>query len=286
MSDDSPRRASGGREPGVTWPSVLSASVARLRRDPWLLLPFLVAGALRALVDWLRRRDPIPVREMPVPTADGLHVHVEYAGYPAGASRTRVTLDALVGLEVEYLAWGIGLQLLVVLAVAVAGALTIARAEDTEPSGAAVGRFLGYVVGFGAAHRVLGSVDLLQGMGPLGVVPLAILLYLYVQLFAVPGLLVEGRSVGAAVRESTRRVRGVRWAVAGLVFAIGIGTWLLAAVPHLGAALGTVVVAPLHAVAIVAVVERTADDPGGDRSATADRAGDGSRSDGLDRGAA
>ncbi len=79
--------ASGGRVRRARSPGVLSRGLEILRTDPWLVVPFLVAGVVLSLVDALRLQDPIPaiVREPLV--ADGIDVQIEFVGYPAGRHR-------------------------------------------------------------------------------------------------------------------------------------------------------------------------------------------------------
>ncbi|MCW8172045.1 hypothetical protein D8S78_02685 [Natrialba swarupiae] len=102
---------------------------------------------------------------------------------------------------------------------------------------------LGFALGVDLVNRALGSIDLLQGMGLFGLVWLAIYLYLFVRLFAVPGLVVDGRSLPAALEESFELTAGRGWSIFGLILLFGLGAWLLAAVPHVGAAASSAIVA-------------------------------------------
>lgn len=79
-----------------------------------------------------------------------------------------------------------------------------------------------------------------------------------VRLFLVPAAVVAGDGVIGTVRESNRRARGHGWTVLGLVLLFGIATWLLGAVPRVGALLSTALVAPVHAVAAAVLYEESA----------------------------
>ncbi|WP_238386867.1 hypothetical protein [Natrialba swarupiae] len=253
--------ASGGAGPGrARSPGVLSRGLEILRTDPWLVVPFLVAGVVLSLVDALRLQDPIPaiVREPLV--ADGIDVQIEFVGYPAGATQTGVRLESLVGLEIPYLVWGVGLSAVAVLVVVAAGVLTITRSMDGQARLRGFVSLLGFALGVDLVNRALGSIDLLQGMGLFGLVWLAIYLYLFVRLFAVPGLVVDGRSLPAALEESFELTAGRGWSIFGLILLFGLGAWLLAAVPHVGAAASSAIVAPVHAAVIVAFLEQARED--------------------------
>lgn len=239
--------------PRWTVAGVLAAAFRRLRRTPSLLVPFTIAGVVLAAVDALRRRDPIPVLEHA--GLDEATVHLEIAGYPTPTGRTTLPLESLVGLELPSLAWGLGLYVCSLLAVAVAGVLTLTRLLDGEARLGALPSYLGLVAAFDLAHRAVGSIDLLQGMGLLGLVPLAVLLWVLVRLFAAPGLAAAGATPWTALRESGRRVGGDGWSALGLLAVLGIVAWLLASVPVVGPVLTGAVVAPVHAVAIASLFE-------------------------------
>ncbi|WP_440770548.1 hypothetical protein [Natronorubrum sp. DTA28] len=236
---------------------VLSAAVDRLRRNPSLLVPFAVAGIVLSVVDALRRRDPIPTLEYA--GLDEATVYVEFPGYPTGVGQTTLPLESLVGLEAPYFAWGFGLYVLSVLAVSLAGVVTVTRLLDGEAQFGPLPSYLGLVVGIDLAHRLLGSIGFLQEMGLLGLVPLAALFAVVVWLFPVPGLVAAGVSPWTAIRHAGAWTRGVRWSVLGLILVLGIGTWLLTSVPVIGAFLGSALVAPVHAVAIVSLFEHRRD---------------------------
>ncbi|ELY80982.1 hypothetical protein [Natrinema gari] len=236
-------------------PHPIWAALARLRRDPALFGPFLLVGIVLSLADWLRRHDPLPAPERAGVGTNGLDIRLEFVGYPTGIGQTMRPLESLIGLEPGYLVWGLGLYGLVTLAVSAAGTVTMAHAMGRNVRLGAVCSLFGFVVATDLFHRLLGSVELLQSMGLWGILPLAIYCYLFVRLFVAPGLLVDGRSIQAALRGSLRRTAGRGWRLFGLVVAIGLVAWLLASLP-LGTVLSSTLVAPVHAVAIVVVLER------------------------------
>ena len=236
---------------------VLSLAVGRLRRNPSLLGPFAVAGIVLSVVDALRQRDPIPTLEYG--GLDKATVHVEFSGYPTGVGQTILPLESLVGLEAPYFVWGFGLYVLSVLVVSLAGVVTFTRLLDGEAQFGSLPSYLGLVVGIDLAHRLLGSIGFLQEMGLLGVVPLAALFAVLVWLFPVPGLVAAGMSPWTAIQHTAAWTRGVRWSVLGLILVLGIVTWLLTSVPVIGAFLGSALVAPVHAVAIVSLFEHRRD---------------------------
>ncbi|MDG5819170.1 hypothetical protein [Natronococcus sp. A-GB7] len=232
---------------------VLSSAASRLRRTPTLLVPFALAGLVLGGIDALRRRDPIPSLEHA--GLDEATIHLEFVGYPTAASGTALPLEALVGLELPYLAWGLGLYVLSLLAVGVAGTLTLTALLGGEAHLESLPSYLGLVVLFDLAHRLVGSIGLLQEMGLFGLVPLAVVLWVLVRLFAAPGLAAAGASPWTALRESGRWIGGDGWSALGLLFALGVGAWLLASAPAVGPALTGALVAPVHAVAIASLIE-------------------------------
>ncbi|MFC4542892.1 hypothetical protein ACFO5R_13270 [Halosolutus amylolyticus] len=250
------RNAGRGGRATRTPSSSFSATIDQLRRDPVLFVPFAVVGLLLAAIDWLRRRDPIPAVEREAGFgSNGLDITVEFVGYPTGIAQTTLPYESLVALEFPFLVWSVGLQILSLVAISVAGALTMARAMGREPDRRAVTSLFAFVVAMDLGHRLLGSIDALQAMGLFGLVPLALYLVVIVQLFPLPGLLVAGRSPRHVLARSRRRVAGRGWSILGLVLLLGLSAWLLASLPF-GTVLSSLFVAPVHAVAIVAVLDR------------------------------
>jgi hypothetical protein len=276
------------RLPSTSVSGLLRASIGRIVADPRLAVPFLVAGVVLSAVDWLRVHDPVPTT---TPDLVGdVTVSVAYRFYPTGLRATGTRPAALVDLEVGYLARTLGLELAALLAVVVAGWLTLSRATDARESagrsassgrsgsarsgsarsgsarsGSArsdtrsldsgrLGSYLGFVV---VGHLLVGLFGLLDGLGWLAVVGLVAYAVVAVRLFAAPALVVGGSGVRAAVRRSHRHAVGEGATVFGLVVLFGLGAWLLGSVPVVGAAASTALVAPVHAVATVVFAERT-----------------------------
>lgn len=249
----------------------LGRAAGRLVRDPALVVPFALVAALLSGIDALRRRDPIPAVEWES-LADST-VHVEYSLYPAPRSQTIRPLVALIDLEVPYLLWAVGLELLTLTAISVAGVVVIRRALDESPVAgvdAAVGRgpvasYLVFVVAVVLAGRLLGGVDAFQEMGPvLGLPVLIALAVIAIRLVLVPVLLVAGSPLPGAIRRSNRLARGSGWSLLGLILIFGFGTWLLASVPVVGTVLTGLVIAPLQIVTLVVAFERLSAREGGD----------------------
>ncbi|WP_135854594.1 hypothetical protein [Halorussus salinus] len=274
------------RLPSTSVSGLLRASLGRIVADPWLAVPFLVAGVVLTGVDWLRAHDPVPTTT-PELVGD-VTVSVAYRFYPTGLRATGTRPAALVDLEVGYLARTLGLELAALLAVAIAGWLTLSRARDAgesltrsrsgDRSGSArsgstrsdsgrfdfdsldsgrLGSYLGFVV---VAHVLVGLFGLLDGLGWFAVVGLVAYAVVAVRLFAAPALVVGGSGVRAGMVRSHRRAVGEGATVFGLVVLFGLGAWLLGSVPVVGAAASTAVVAPIHAVATVVFADRTRDE--------------------------
>ena len=267
------------RLPSTSVSGLLRASIGRIVADPRLAVPFLVAGVVLSAVDWLRVHDPVPTTT-PELVGD-VTVSVAYRFYPTGLRTTGTRPAALVDLEVGYLARTLGLELAALLAVVVAGWLTLSRATDARESAGRsassgrsssaqsgfarsdtrsldsgrLGSYLGFVV---VGHLLVGLFGLLDGLGWLTLVGFVAYAVVAVRLFAAPALVVGGSGVRAAMRRSHRHAVGEGATVFGLVVLFGIGAWLLGSVPVVGAAASTALVAPVHAVATVVFAERTA----------------------------
>ncbi|WP_228841666.1 hypothetical protein [Haloarcula sp. CBA1127] len=226
---------------------VLKSALGRIRRDPVLAVPFAFVGMVVALVDWLRQHDSVPM----APTdALSQSVSVNYAVFPQGTARTVRHVGALVDLETRYLLWAVGLEVLVPLAVGIAGWVTITRVLDTHSGPRALSRYLVALAAVVSIPQLLGgfSVDITGFLS--GLMLLAVALFVLTRLFLLPALLVTGSGFVTALRQSYRRSRGRGMTIAGLIIVIGLAYWGLATVPVAGGFLSTAVVAPIHAVAI------------------------------------
>ena len=232
--------------------AVLQTAIGRIRRDPLLAVPFTIAGILVALVDWLRTRDPIPVA---TPDALSQTVSLQYSVVPQGTARTVRYADAMIDLQLPYLLWAGGLELVVVLVVGFAGWLTIARTLETsfEPGG--LSRYLLALMALVSLPQLLGaSITIERFLVGLGL--LAVFLAVAVRLFLFPACLVAGSGFITSLRQSYRRSSGHGTTIAGIVIVIGLASWGLVKIPHLGGFLSTAIVAPVHAVVLGTIVAR------------------------------
>jgi len=235
-------------------------ALEQFRRDPALLLPFLVAGVCLAVLDWLRRLDPLPTRPA---VQNGVSITVAYTGYPTGTPETARALESLVDLKLPSLVWGIGLEAVAVLVIAAAGTVTIARALP-EDRGATTGRRLlaygGLVVLFDGAFRVLASfIDGDVGL-VFGLVLIVPLFAVFARLFAAPAAVVTGSGPVTALRQSAPATRGHGWTILALVIGFGLAAWLLGRVPRAGTVVSTALVGSLHAVTVAALWEVTVEE--------------------------
>jgi hypothetical protein len=229
-----------------------------------LAVPLVVAGLVVTLVEVARRRDPIPAH---TPTQNGFEISVELFPVPSGTQTTTRTIGGLIDLQPRLLAYVVGLELLGVLAVSLAGYLTIARALDADLSVLSAGTYFLYAFVTVGWTWPIGSLEVTFSPGafllwiPLLVLwfPLLVLwLYVMVRLFVVPAAVADGDGVVRAIRRSNAAIRGIGWTVLGVVVALGLAVWATGFVPYLSAR-ASFVVAPLHAVAVVVVYEtRTA----------------------------
>ncbi|OVE85334.1 hypothetical protein [Natronolimnobius baerhuensis] len=263
MTDESPTAATAGqrgtqhRDNADLPAGIAPRALALLRRHPRIFVPFVVVGLFLAGLDQIRQWDPIPTLEA---GAGRSALSIEYVGYPRGIGHTAVSLESLIGLEPLSLGWGLLSYGLPVLAIAVASGLAMAWALEVTPRLETLGSVIGFVVIVDLSQRVLGQIPALQEMGlVVGVPVLVTYTYVLVRLFAVPGCLVAGARPAAAVREGWRRTRGHGWTIVSLILVVGLLSWLLASIPHVGPFIGTALVAPLHAALIVAVLETTSD---------------------------
>lgn len=236
---------------GGVW-SVLTRASSRIRRDPFLAVPFAIAGALLALADLARSRDAIPVTR---PDSFSETLSVQFSIYPTGTARTARDGGALVDLQTPSLLWGVGLELLVVLAIGVAGWVTITRVLGEGRSLASLARYLGFVGVLELLPLLFGDLSIdVQGLLP-GIVLLVGISLVLVRLYLVPAYLVAGRGFVAAFRDSVDTSRGQRWTIFGLVLVFGIASWGLAHVPAAGALLSTAIVAPVQSASFAAFVD-------------------------------
>ncbi len=233
-----------------TPPTGIAGAIARLRRDPELIAPFTVAGLVLALLDAVRRWDPVPM----LVTGDDVSIDVEYAGYPTGVPDTVRPLGALVDLKPPYLAWAVGLEALALAVVAAAGTATIARTLESGNGwdrarwGRRLPAYLGLVVLFDTVGRAVGAVGF--GVGAVLAIPI---FAAFVRFFLAPAFVVTGSGPVAALARSVRATRGIGWRLFAVVVCFGLAAWLLGLVPYVGTVLSTALVGSTLAVTMAAV---------------------------------
>lgn len=234
--------------------TVLKETGTRIRRDPVLLVPFAIAGVLVGLADWLRVWDPIPAA---TPASVGGTIGVDFSIFPKGTARTVRHVGALIDLETPYLLGALGLELLVVLAIGLAGWFTIDRVLGSEQGRRSLGRYLLALLVLLVPLRLLGARSLEFGSVLLGVLALLVFALVAVWLFLFPGLLAAGLRLSAALGESVRQSRGIQGTLLVLVVVFGLASWGLAQLPVVGGASSTAVVGVAHAVTLGVLLRRT-----------------------------
>ena len=250
----------------LTAGGTFSRATARIRDDPVLLVPFALAGFVLAVLDWLRLQDPIPTLEGRAIDSSGVEISLEFVGYPTGTPGTARRVSALVDLEAPYLLWAVGLEIIAVLVVAAAGWYTIVRAAGVEPTRAGFASYLGVVVLFGAAFRLLSSVGDVGPLGPAGFLLVlgllvVIVLFVFARIFLTPALAALVDSPWTAIRRSVAHSSGHELGLAGLVVGFGLGAWLFGTVPYVGVLASSVAVGAVHAVSTVIALEAVVDGP-------------------------
>lgn len=232
--------------------ALLKTVMTRIRRDPGLAAPFAVAGLLVAFADRLRKVDPLPAA---TPDSFERTISVQYSVVPRGTARTVREVGAVLDLRTPYLVGAVALEGLVVLAVGIAGWVTITRALGTDRRLESLSRYLGSLVAIGFLPRLLGSPPLDIASLPLGALAIVVAAVVAVHLFLLPGFLAAGARFTVALRRSVVAPRGSRWPLLWLIVLFGLASWGLARVPFIGGFLSTAVVAPAHAVSIAVLID-------------------------------
>lgn len=239
--------------PAPTARGSLGTALRELGRDPRYVAPFLFAGVVYAVADRFRLNDPVPVT-LSDRVQDGT-VSVAFGVYPAPRPTAVRPLDALVGLRFDYLVWTAGVGLVALLAAVVAGWVTFARAEGGLPL-RGLASYAALVVVADAAFWLVVAVVGTEDLGLLvGLPAFAVTLWLMARLLAAPLYAARGHGPFAALARSYALLSGRTWKASGVVVAVGVATHLLGSVPTVGA-LTSAVVAPVHALAVVAFVRR------------------------------
>jgi hypothetical protein len=186
----------------------------------------------------------------------GRTLSVQYSLFLSGPARTIRGLSAFVDLRVPYVLAAFTLECVVFFSVGLAGWVTITRALDTDRCLGSLGRYLGAFAVIGSIPVLLGPTSVTLNSLPLALLGVVVASVVSVRLFMFPGFLADGDRPTVALRHSLRASQGVFWPVLSLVIVFGLGYWVLARVPLVGGALSTGIVAPVHSVALVVLVER------------------------------
>jgi hypothetical protein len=230
--------------------------MSRLRRDPRLGLPFVMAGLLVALADAIRKRDPLPVT---TPEWTGKSLSVQYSFFPSGLARTIRELGAFVDLRPLYVLGARTLECVVFVGVGLAGWITITRALDDERRLGALGRYLGVFGSIGSIPVLVGPVSVTPDSLPLALLGVVVVALVSVRFFLFPGFISRGDRITVALEHSVRASTGAFWPLLSLVIVFGLGYWVLALVPLIGGFLSTAITAPLHSIVLAVLLERSCD---------------------------
>ncbi len=249
QTDSDPNDISGTDE-ALSAIALVIGAYRRLRTIPRALAVLVLAGLVMTGIGWLRLYDPIPIVGY-VGILDG-RFSVLFSPPVVIYSPTNTLFSSLVGLKPQWLAWAIGLELLEVAVVVWASAYVLARLLQRPLTTAAVVRYAGLVALF-----QLGLGVHIEGAGLLVAIPAFLIwMFVLVRLFALPGLLIAGKSVRIALRHSWRRTTGHGWSLVVVVGLLGLMSHLAMSVPLVGP-LGTALVASLHAGAVVVFLDRS-----------------------------
>lgn len=240
-----------GPQQHVTTTALLREGVQNVRVHPEALFVLVLSGVLVAGIDWVTLHAAVPttgyegVQTGEITVAFGVVVRV--------FSRAHVSPPALVGLKPAWLAWAVGLQAAKVVVVAGGAVYALARLLDVTPTAAVTVRYAVVV----AALTLFPWNVTFEGASVIIGIPLMIVFtVVLVRLFALPGLLVEGVSIRAALGRSWDRTSGHGWALFGTVLIVGLCNHLLVSTPVAGP-VGSGVAAALHAGTVVAFLRRT-----------------------------
>ena len=183
-----------------------------------------------------------------------------------GTARTARRAAAFVDLRLPYLVGAATLELLVVLAVGVAGWLTITRALDVERRPSSLARYLGGMSTVTVLPWILGSPSIDVESLILGALSFLIFVLVLVRVFLVPGFLAAGDRFKAALWKSVRASSGIRLTLFWLLSLFGLASWGLAQIPVAGGLLSAAVVGPVHAISLAVVVRQTRMENVGERN--------------------
>ena len=240
--------------PGDDDPRAVATVRSSFRSKPTVWIPFLVAGCLLWLVDGRRERDSLPIQ----PPGSESTLDGSFSLYPTGTTETGRSLDALVDLPLEVLAYGVGLELLVIGAVATAGWLTMTRVSETSVRPRRFVVYAGVVSLLSLLENSGSAIDLTLSVRslPVAVVAFAGAAFVTVRLFFLPVAILRAEPLRAAPRESWRRSRGQGVTLVALIVVIVLASGWLAALPSVGVVLSVTIVGTVHAVSVVALYDR------------------------------
>ncbi|WP_330630231.1 hypothetical protein [Halocatena halophila] len=229
---------------------VLMQAIHGLRDDKMAVLVPMAAGAVVAAVDHLRRGDPIPVTDYvgvrELRFAISLDVPVTITG------TTTTQLNAVGGLRAQWVAWLFVLQLAGFLASVGAGLFVLSRVRARPLTNRTAGRYVvfAFLVSLLSVLFEIRSVWI--------VIPLFVIgMFVFVRLFLVSGLIVDGATIVEAIQKSWRRTRGYGRTILAIFIVLGLCHHLLLSVPLVGP-VGSGLIVSIHGGSIGVILERTA----------------------------
>lgn len=223
----------------LVW-ATLDEAVARLLRHPTVLLLFVGTALLSLGVEQVMRLDPVPATQT-TPIAS-FQVNLDGGAFAGNRLPVTTSLGAYYGLRLPWLLERTALLALTSLSSLGAVVLAIAaidtdglRAGLSAVSPDAFLRAAALIVGVIAGFGLFGGIAVLV---PVLALPLIlVLLFGLIRLFVALPLVVRGRPLRVAVRESWHRISGHGIRVLGMLLVLGLLSGLLADVPILGPAL-------------------------------------------------
>lgn len=275
MIDDAPSVDERVADDPVTFGGVVRAIWVFVRHRPVVVVPFLLAGVVAALVDVARVATPVPAAGQTAVNHGPLRIVLHPVPTPVRSVGTPP--GAWLGLEPSWLTVAGGLELLAVVCGVAAAVWVIRRvadtlgrdADDTASTWLATARLFGYhlaaVVGLLASGLFVGGE-----LGLLGLPVILFLLYVAARTFLVPARVAVGDSVVASLEWSWRLTHGHARSLAGVVVTLGVAANLLVSLPvwlapdvaaagGVGTVLATTVVGTAHAVGVGLVGARLDD---------------------------
>lgn len=239
-------------EKSISVRTLFSGTIERLQSNPTAVVIVVSVGLLVGFLDWLVLQAPLPVTNFH--GVKGGQVSIRFNPTVRILSRHTVSPSSLLGMKLPWLMWVVWLNIVKTATVAAAGGYALTRFLDVPVARAPLLRYM--------ALFVVLSIGLPRSTasGTVGIfvflVLLLVLISVLVGLFALPGLLIRGRSFGPALKESWRRSRGHGWSVAGCIVLIGAANHLTGSIPVFGP-VGTACVGVVHAGVVAAFVRRT-----------------------------